>query len=1235
MAGRIARVLRVLGLVLLAVVFVLAVLAGGLWWWAGTPSSLDWTLKRVAQSEALVAEGVSGSLRDGLRAKHLRWERGGLVVDAQQVDLAWEPLALVRGLLRLDHVHAASVQVSDSRPPQPSKVPVTLSLPLRIEVSDVRVGELQWTAATHDVQVQDLRGLYRYAAASHHLEVAHLGWGGGDYQGQAELGAYAPLNLDAKIQGGLPAPVPGREAALPLRFAAGFKGPLADFQASARVEGNGAAGGATATARITPWGAQPVPQANAQFQDLDLSKLWRDAPATLLSGTAAVAPAGTATWALQADLANASPGPWDGGQLPVESLRGAGSWDGQAATVREALVRLGGGTLAAQGNWQRAGHWAMQARLDGVDPSALHSALAPERVGGKLGLEGEGAAVDFDADLRAAGSARRTARAAGGKPGKPAADQALALESLQARGRWDGTVLKLARLDAKAADASLSASGEGEPAKQAVSGLVDLRLPGATVHAQGRVSETAGGGNVRVEAGDLAAALAWLDRAPGLAGRISSPVTAGRADLRGQWRGGWRDPDVDLQAHAAQLAVGGVTLPRAQATLRGRLRDAAWTVSADATQAERKASLQSQGRLGRSTDGATWQGRIASLQASATDPRVGKGPWSLALQQPFTWRWAGGALDLGAGRAELRPPPQARVAAPAVLAWDPVHWGGGELRSAGRLQGLPMAWVELLAGPQAAGSSLVGDLVFDGEWQVQLGATPRIFASLARSRGDVSLLAETAEGASTRITAGVREARVTVRTEGERVTATLRWDSERGGTADGEASTRLVRGGNTGWAWPADAPVSGSLHARLPRIGVWSLLAPPGWRLRGSLAADVQLAGNRGSPQLTGGIAADDLALRSVADGVELQGGRLRARLDGQRVILDAFELHGPGASGGSLRATGEGRLGPNGPEANMQATLDRLRASLRVDRQVTVSGQVAASRGADGTRLSGRLRIDEALLLLPDVSTPKLGDDVVVRNAAGPVTVRDAREKALDARTPPQQLKVDLVVDLGQDFRLRGKGIDTRLRGELALSGNSLSAPRLEGTIRTVGGEYEAYGQRLDIERGVIRFNGPADNPALDILAIRPNLSQRVGVMVTGTAFFPYVRLYAEPDLPEAEKLSWLVTGRPAPATGAESALVQQAALAFLAGRSGSGKKGIAASLGLDELSFRRDASEGPSITLGKRFGRNFYAAYERSLAGAVGTLSIFYDVTRNLTVRGQAGERSAIDLIYTFTFD
>ena len=355
---------------------------------------------------------------------------------------------------------------------------------------------------------------------------------------------------------------------------------------------------------------------------------------------------------------------------------------------------------------------------------------------------------------------------------------------------------------------------------------------------------------------------------------------------------------------------------------------------------------------------------------------------------------------------------------------------------------------------------------------------------------------------------------------------------------------------------------------------------------------------------------------------------------------VEEFLLRGAGSgtAGGTLRATGEGFWAAQGPELQATAELDHLRASIRADRDVTASGRLEARMTPAGATVRGRLVADQARIQVPEESAPGLGEDVVVRNAPGAIATAEQRKKREPEGSTPGRRTVDVAVnlDLGRDFRVTGRGIDTRLRGTLSVAAESFAQPRLTGTIRTVGGEFRAYNQQLDIERGVLRFTGPLDDPALDILAVRPRLEQKVGVLVSGRAQAPFIRLYSEPEMPDAEKLALLVTGRPAPATGAETALVQQAALALLSARQGGGGSGgIAGRFGLDALSVRRDSTEGAIVSLGKRFSRDFYAAYERSLSGALGTLSIFYDVSRRVTVRAQAGERTALDLILTFRYD
>jgi translocation and assembly module TamB len=236
----------------------------------------------------------------------------------------------------------------------------------------------------------------------------------------------------------------------------------------------------------------------------------------------------------------------------------------------------------------------------------------------------------------------------------------------------------------------------------------------------------------------------------------------------------------------------------------------------------------------------------------------------------------------------------------------------------------------------------------------------------------------------------------------------------------------------------------------------------------------------------------------------------------------------------------------------------------------------------------------------------------------------------------------VRVTLDLGPDFQLQGKGLNTRLTGQLELisQASTQGLPRLHGQVRTVGGRYKAYGQELNISTGVLRFNGAYDNPGLEIIALRPHLTQSVGVQVSGSALLPRIRLYADPDMPDADKLAWLVLGRSAANGGAESAVLQQAAMVLLSGNGKTLSSELAGNLGLDEISLATSTrtgttATGAAVTLGKRLSQDFYMAYEASLSGTLGSLFIFYDISKRLTLRAQAAEQSALDLIFTIRKD
>ena len=1314
---------------------------GALWWWAGTDGSLATALQWAGQSQPLSFENATGSLRAGGHIDRFQWQQDGLTVNTSDVSLAWQPWSLLQGTLKLNRLAASSVQVTDERPPSPTPAlpPNALGLPLHVVLDNFFVGQFELKGKAV-FTASDIAGNYFYNGLQHQLDLKNAQIASGRYSGRVALTSAGPLTLNATLSGALAVTVPNNPEPVPLAFQATASGPLTEMLVKAELQMTTSARApaadakkpapqphASASARFMPWAAQPLPQADATFRDLDIAALLPQAPQTLLTGSASVRPLESSTpaaaspaWALQLQLTNALPGPWDQQRLPVKQLDTQGEWRNGTAMVRSLKAQLGGGELLASGEWAptTAGSktsavdtaapepaWTLNATLKHINPAQLYTRLAPLPLDGRADVSGQGAVTRFDVSVQAAPGAANT----GNRPaprthsGQNNFLEQLRLRDASATGNWNtqqaGGTLALSALRVRTSDAELGGQLEVQPFAKGGQGKLVLTAPGLDAQLNGEMRQTTGAGELSVRGRDAAQALLWLQKLPGMPVAVLSASASGSAELQAKWKGGWQDPALQAKLEAPSLdwipvapkaaapakiasvtpvtPASPVTVPQAtanpgllkirelQATLSGRLSQVQLGAQGRVEIDQRRYSLQLAADGGRLKPVGTtnpplgesaWQGLVRQFSLSVEDPALGSGAWRLATRGSVPLKWtpsrAGGAFESGAGEAlltALASNPSSIAPSQATLSWQPVRWRPGELVTAGKITGLPIAWIELLAGPQMKGAGLGGTMVFDGQWDAVLGNTLKIRASLARSSGDITVQAEGVQGNTARLAAGVKEARISLETTGDALTLALRWDSERAGTADGQLKTRLVRApegqGVGGWLWPVDAPLNGQLRAQLPRIGVWSLLAPPGWRLRGSLGADVAISGNRAAPSLAGDLQANDLALRSVVDGIEFGNGRLRARLDGTRMRISEFTLQGAGekGTGGSLTAQGEAGWIDGKPQVQLDAKLRQLRASIRTDRQLTVSGDVQTSLNGKQTELTGKLVIDQASIFLPDEGTPQLGDDVVVRTASGAAAGKKAPEKTSNetADKANQPLKLAVQIDLGRDFRIQGKGIDTRIRGTLALSGNSLGDPRLTGTVRTFGGQYRAYGQRLDVEQGVLRFTGAIDNPTLDILAIRPNLTQRVGVQITGTALLPSVRLYAQPDLPDAEKLSWLVVGRASASGGAEAALLQQAALALLGSKSGGMSGGLAASLGLDELSFRGASSNadgttsGGAITLGKRFSRNFYASYERSISGALGTLYVFYDLSQRFTIRAQAGQQSAVDLIFTVPYD
>jgi translocation and assembly module TamB len=1098
------------------------------------------------------------------------------------------------------------------------------------------------------------------------------------------------LQAHASVSG----PLGGRDATLQLAATIGAP-PATD-----RLQPRGTALQAQAT--LAPWAELPLQSAELELHELDLATLWPRAPATRLQGRwrASHGPAGTRRWQLAGELSNGLAGPWDRGALPIERLRARLDYDGGQWRLDGLDAELAGGRLEAAGRlqlppaaasaqglawWQRLGHWEGRLLARIAQPRSLLSSLALQPFELKADARSSGAAetaTAFELTLSPAAAAAAGARDA----------SALPAPHLQARGRWTSRVLEIAQADVGLLGASLHGHATWPLGGAAPVAALALELPGA----RGGVEQHARGGAARLDVDDASGLGRWLRDSVGQLDRLLPQLglgeqiphalrgvtLEGQAVLQTGWSGALRPDGHAPQQWSAELrlpqwrmnwpadsGMPPLQLKNWKATLDGQGPKVRLSQDGESGWPGWNAStmLRARGELAHDHLGSRAEIHLdaATLQAAGpthalTARLPAEGGTRIDWQEGRSLTVTPGQLLLSLERRDgSGAGPAAR--APARISWDAARWSQGLLESRGQASGLALNWIDaLLASPAApqgplSQAGLSGEVLLQAGWELSLplhtgparpAATPRARLNLRRSSGDLTLLAGEGSNAQ-RIAIGLDEAGASLELNGSQLQGQLRWLSRNAGQIRADFGTRLSppSSASPDWAWPEQSPMSGRVLASLPQIGLWSRLAPPGWRMRGSLQADITIDGSRAQPEWRGTLRAGDLALRSLLDGLEFSDGQLQASLSGETLTIDSLSLRGAGGQGGGLllgsgSATWARGAAPTGgaaprrePRIALKLQAQQLRLFARADRRLSLSGQLDARLQGNQLDLGGQLQVDQALILLPDESAPKLGEDVVVRGPSG---------SARPAAASPVQTRVQLELGLGDDFRLRGMGLDTYLKGRLQLSAQpGQGLPHVNGLVHTARGNYRAYGQRLEITEGQVNFNGPYDNPGLDILALRTIQQQRVGVQVTGTAQAPRVRLYADPDLPDNEKLAWLLLGRPASSAGAESMVLQQAALALLAGRGRSGESTLNRALGLDELSLYNEASKADgsggatALRLGKRLSDQFYLSYSRSVIGLLGTVSVFYDVSRYLTLRAQAGDDNALDLIFTHKFD
>jgi translocation and assembly module TamB len=390
----------------------------------------------------------------------------------------------------------------------------------------------------------------------------------------------------------------------------------------------------------------------------------------------------------------------------------------------------------------------------------------------------------------------------------------------------------------------------------------------------------------------------------------------------------------------------------------------------------------------------------------------------------------------------------------------------------------------------------------------------------------------------------------------------------------------------------ASPRLNGKVTAAVRELGLISTVVPQLQHVSGQLTADLNLSGTPTAPLVGGALQLTGAAADIPQMAVQLQDIQLAAIGDGHGVL----QLSGSARSGsGTLRLLGQWHP-PQGPlEVSVKG--EKFQVADTSEIQVLINPDLTLVATPSQIRVEGQVVIPEARINPGNSDTTgnrvsTSPDVIIVGQAEGTEAPAGAKGLAIYARVR---------VILGDQVTVNAFDFRGHIKGNVLVEEDPQLFPRGSGSVAVAAGEYTIYGQRLQIERGVLLFaNSPLDNPGLDLrvtrtadnfAALTPDKRQvTVGAQVTGTLQNPKLKLFSDPAMPDSSILSYLVLGQ-APQTAKQA-----------------------------------------SLTLGRYLSPNLYIGYGVGLFEAVNTFILRYRLNKYLSLQVTSSSRqTGADLFYT----
>ena len=409
------------------------------------------------------------------------------------------------------------------------------------------------------------------------------------------------------------------------------------------------------------------------------------------------------------------------------------------------------------------------------------------------------------------------------------------------------------------------------------------------------------------------------------------------------------------------------------------------------------------------------------------------------------------------------------------------------------------------------------------------------------------------------------------------------------------------------------APFSGGIRYSGPAEVLWALGGIPHQQLSGPVAIGADFGGRLQQPSITGVVRATALRYENETYGTVLSNMAVDGRFTQSQFLLNSLSAK---AGSGTVQASGQvGLDATQGYPIALTVKLDRARLARGDDLEATASGTIQITNGKGGGLIKGDIDIPEARYQIVRQGSAEVPELTGVRRKGAP-PVKPA------AATLPSNWKLDVHVRADNQIFVQGMGLEAEWRTNMRVTGTSTS-PSVTGRLEVVRGTYSFAGRRLDIDHGIVTFQGSMLNPALDIAATTSVQDVDITLAIGGTAQVPQITLSSTPALPQDELLSRLLFGGPATSLSPTQAIQLAAALNSLRGSGGGlnplGKlRNVAGIDRLRVLGADESAGRGTALAAGKYISNNIYVEIITDARGFTAT-QLEISLSRALSVLSQ----------------